>query len=94
LEEGEAAAKYMIRLLLSLEGLSLDEKEGQVCYRYGKEAQELERMDYLEFVAGSLSSRISPRWITSSTTSSSCSSLISPRRLKSFIKSFCWPPRP
>jgi hypothetical protein len=51
LEESKAAAKYMIRPLLSLEGLSLDEKEGQVCYRYGKEAQELERMDYLEFVA-------------------------------------------
>jgi hypothetical protein len=36
---------------LSLERLSLDEKQGQVCYRYGKEAEEVERMDYLEFIA-------------------------------------------
>jgi len=36
---------------LSLERLSLDEKEGQVCYRHGKEAREVERMDYLEFIA-------------------------------------------
>jgi len=41
----------MIRPLLSLEHLSLDEKQGQVCYRYGKEAKETERMDYLEFIA-------------------------------------------
>jgi hypothetical protein len=41
----------MIRLLLSLERLSLDEWEGQVGYRYSKEAKELERMDYLEFIA-------------------------------------------
>ena len=39
------------RPLLSLERLSLDEKEGRVCYRYGKEAKELERMDYLVFIA-------------------------------------------
>ena len=30
----------MIRPLLSLERLSLDEQEGKVCYRYGKEAGE------------------------------------------------------
>jgi len=41
----------MIRPLLSLERLSLDEREGQVCYRYGKEAKEAEAMDYLEFIA-------------------------------------------
>jgi len=41
----------MIRPLLSLERLSLDEKEGQVCYRHGKDAGEVERMDYLEFIA-------------------------------------------
>ena len=41
----------MIRPLLSLERLSLDEREGRVCYRYGKEAKEVERMDYLEFIA-------------------------------------------
>jgi len=41
----------MIRPLLSLERLSFDEKEGKICYRYGKEAEEVERMDYLEFIA-------------------------------------------
>jgi len=41
----------MRRPLLSLERLSLDEKQGQVCYRYGKDAGEVERMDYLEFIA-------------------------------------------
>ncbi|MFZ2052858.1 MAG: transposase [Candidatus Aminicenantales bacterium] len=39
------------RPLLSLERLSLDEREGQICYRYGKEAREVEGMDYLEFIA-------------------------------------------
>jgi len=41
----------MIRPLLSLERLSFLEKEGQVGYRYGKEAEDEERMDYLEFIA-------------------------------------------
>jgi len=41
----------MIRPLLSLERLSLDEQEGKVCYRYGEGAEELERMDYLDFIA-------------------------------------------
>jgi hypothetical protein len=41
----------MIRPLLSLERLSLDEKEGKVCYRYGQGPKEQERMDYLEFIA-------------------------------------------
>ena len=50
-EEAERVGKYMIRPLLSLERLSLDEQEGKVCYRYGKEAAEVERMDYLEFIA-------------------------------------------
>ena len=49
-KEAERVGKYMIRPLLSLERLSFDEKEGKVCYRYGKESEE-ERMDYLEFVA-------------------------------------------
>ena len=49
--EAERVGKYMIRPLLSLERLSFSEKEGQVCYRYGKEAREVERMDYLEFIA-------------------------------------------
>ena len=41
----------MIRPLLSLECLSLDEKQGKVCYRHGKDAGEVERMNYLEFIA-------------------------------------------
>jgi hypothetical protein len=44
-------SKYMIRPLLSLERLSLDEREDRVAYRYGKEARETERMDDLEFIA-------------------------------------------
>ena len=50
-KEAERVGKYMIRPLLSLERLSFSEKEGKVCYRYGKEAEEVERMDYLEFIA-------------------------------------------
>jgi hypothetical protein len=49
--EAERVGKYMIRPLLSLECLSLDEKEGRACYRYGKKGEEVERMDYLEFIA-------------------------------------------
>jgi len=49
--EAERVGKYMRRPLLSLERLSVDEKEGKVSYRYGKEAEELERMDSLEFIA-------------------------------------------
>jgi len=49
--EAERAGKCMIRPLLSLERLSFSEKEGKVCYRYGKEPEETERMDYLEFIA-------------------------------------------
>jgi hypothetical protein len=47
-KEAERVGKYMIRPLLSLKRLSLDEKEGKVCYRYGEGAEEVERMDYLE----------------------------------------------
>jgi len=50
-KEAERVGKYMIRPLLSLERLSLDEREGKVGYRYGEEAREMERMDYLEFIA-------------------------------------------
>jgi ribosomal protein S27E len=50
-KEAERVGKYMIRPLLSLERLSLDEKEGKVCYRYGEGAEEVERLDYLEFIA-------------------------------------------
>jgi hypothetical protein len=49
--EAERVGKYMVRPLLSLERLSLDEREGRVAYRYGKETLETERMDYLEFIA-------------------------------------------
>jgi hypothetical protein len=49
--EAERVGKYMIRPLLSLERLSFSEKEAKICYRYGKDAQEMERMDYLEFIA-------------------------------------------
>ena len=45
--EAERVGKYMIRPILSLERLSFSEKEGKVCYRYGKEAEEVEWMDYL-----------------------------------------------
>jgi ribosomal protein S27E len=54
-KEAEQVGKYMRRPLLSLKRLSLDEKQGQVCYRYGKDSKEVERMDYLEFIA----------WVTS-----------------------------
>jgi hypothetical protein len=50
-KEAERVGKYMIRPLLSLERLSLDEREAQVDYRYGKLAGEVEAMDYLEFIA-------------------------------------------
>jgi len=50
-EEAERVGKYMIRPVLSLERLSFLEPAGKVCYRYGKDAEELERMDYLEFIA-------------------------------------------
>jgi hypothetical protein len=50
-QEAERVGKYMIRPLLSLERLSLDEREGKVGYQYGKETQEMERPDYLEFIA-------------------------------------------
>ncbi|MDH7556648.1 MAG: transposase, partial [Candidatus Methanosuratincola sp.] len=50
-KEAEQVGKYMIRPLLSLQRLSFDEKEGKVCYRYGEEAKDEERMDYLEFIA-------------------------------------------
>ncbi|MFH0799289.1 MAG: transposase [Pseudomonadota bacterium] len=50
-KEAERVGKYMIRPLLSLERLFLDEREARVGYRYGQEAKDLERMDYLEFIA-------------------------------------------
>jgi hypothetical protein len=44
-KEAERVGKYMIRPLLSLEPLSLDEREGKVSYHYGKGAEEVERLD-------------------------------------------------
>jgi len=49
--EAERVGKYMIRPLLSLKRLFFDEKGGKVTYRYAKKGGELERMDYLEFIA-------------------------------------------
>ncbi len=50
-EEAERVGKYIIRPILSLNRLSFDEREGMVCYQYGKDSSELERMDYVEFIA-------------------------------------------
>jgi hypothetical protein len=49
--ETERVGRYMIRPILSLERLSFSEKEGKVLYRYGKESREVDRMNYLEFIA-------------------------------------------
>jgi len=37
--------------LLSLEKLSFEDEEGKVCYQYRRVAEEVERMDHLEFIA-------------------------------------------
>jgi len=50
-QEAERVGKYMIRPLLSLKRLSIDTAKGKVCYQYGKDSSEPERMDYLEFIA-------------------------------------------
>jgi len=50
-KEAERIGKYMIRPILSLRRLSLDEAQGQVVYQYGKHSGETEYMDYLEFIA-------------------------------------------
>ena len=50
-KEAEQVGKYMIRPILSLKRLSIDKAEGKVCYQFGKDSSELERMDYLEFIA-------------------------------------------
>jgi hypothetical protein len=49
--EAERVGKYMVRPVLSLERLGFLEREGKVSYRYGEEAKDEERMDYLEFIA-------------------------------------------
>jgi len=40
----------MIRPLISLKRLYLEEKEGRRCQRNGKETNQLEGMNYLEFI--------------------------------------------
>jgi hypothetical protein len=50
-EEAEKVGKYMIRPILSLNRLSFDETEGEICYQSGKNIHKEERMDYLEFIA-------------------------------------------
>jgi hypothetical protein len=37
-----------------LERVSFEENEGEVSYRYGKEGEEEERMDYPEFIVRAL----------------------------------------
>ena len=50
-QKAERVGKYMIRPLLSLKRLSFSEQQGLLSYQYGKGTDELERMDYLEFIA-------------------------------------------
>ena len=49
--EAERVGKYRIRPVLALERLAFLEPEGKVGYRWGRQATELETMDYLEFIA-------------------------------------------
>ncbi|MDH4271902.1 MAG: transposase [Candidatus Aminicenantes bacterium] len=49
--EAERVGKYMVRPVLALERLHFLDREGQVGYRWGRQAPELETMDYLEFIA-------------------------------------------
>ncbi len=50
-KETERVGKYMIRPILSLKRLSLDEALGQVVYQHRKHSSERDSMDYLEFIA-------------------------------------------
>jgi hypothetical protein len=43
--------KYMIRPLLALDRLSFLESAGRIGYRHGDKGDDLETMDYLEFIA-------------------------------------------
>jgi len=49
--EAERVGKYMTRPVLSLERLSLLEREAKVGYRSSEDGGEQETMDYLEFIA-------------------------------------------
>jgi hypothetical protein len=50
-EWAERVGKYMVRPVLALDRLLFLEREGKVGYRHGQNGAELERMDYLEFIA-------------------------------------------
>jgi hypothetical protein len=50
-QEAERVGKYMIRPILSLKRLSIDQAQGQVIYQYGKHSTDSEHIDYLEFIA-------------------------------------------
>jgi hypothetical protein len=49
--EAERVGKYMVRPILALDRLLFLEREGKVGYRWGRQATELESMDYLELIA-------------------------------------------
>ena len=49
--EAERVGKYMVRPILALDRLLFLGREGQVGYRHGQKGAELERTDYLEFIA-------------------------------------------
>jgi len=49
--EAERVGKYMLRPVLALERLVFLGAEGKVGYRHGDDGADLERMEYLEFIA-------------------------------------------
>jgi hypothetical protein len=49
--EADRIGKYIVRLVPALERLLFLDRKGKVGYRWGREAAELEKMDYLEFIA-------------------------------------------
>ena len=49
--EAERVGKYMVRPILALDRLLFLNREGKVGYRWGRQATELESMDYLELIA-------------------------------------------
>ena len=48
---GTVLTGSLIRPILALDRLSFLEAEGRVGYRHGEKGAELEKMDYLEFIA-------------------------------------------
>jgi hypothetical protein len=59
-KEAERVAKYMIRPLISLKRLFLDEPAGDVFYQNDKQGSQENSMDYLKFIAR-LTSHISDK---------------------------------